>query len=355
MIFNTELSLGANLMTGDEDVLPIGNSEINEGILSTARSVVRTCLQIRKEEDVLVITDPMTSRIGKALYEEAARVTERILMVMIPPSQRAGKEPPSPVSDIMRRNRVIIIATQNSLTHTRARINASKEGARIVSMPGIVDDLFENGGMTADYNALQREIGGMSSIFRRKRDVRVTTSAGTDIKFRTGGRWILEDNGICNRPGQVSNLPAGRVFVLPEEGSMTGQIVIDGSWEGNILEEPIIFQVEEGLVSGIEGGNLASQINEIFEVAKSSQRGSKRDLVPTVAEFGFGLNPKAKKIVGNRLEDQVVRGSSYFGFGDNSALGGNSRVGFHLRGVMRAPNLTLDGDSLLVDGKVTIP
>ena len=51
------------LGSGDEE-------EVGESLLSSARSVVRTCLQIRKEEDVLVITDPETSTIGKALYEE---------------------------------------------------------------------------------------------------------------------------------------------------------------------------------------------------------------------------------------------------------------------------------------------
>ena len=211
------------------------DSESVQAMLSTARSVVRTCLQIRREEDVLIITDPETSEVGQALYEEASRVTDRILLVMTPPTQKPGKEPPLPVSDIMRRHRVILIATKNSLSHTRARQQASKEGARIVSMPGINDELFENGGMTADYNALQREISGMGSVFRRKRRVRVTTPSGTDIEFRTGGRWVLEDNGICNRPGQVSNLPAGKVFVLPNEGTMNGTIVIDGSWEGSLL------------------------------------------------------------------------------------------------------------------------
>ena len=202
--------------------------ENTEAMLSTARSVIRTCLQVRREEDVLVITDPDTAEVGQALYEEASRVTDRILLVMMPPTQKTGKEPPLPVSDIMRKNRVIIIATKDSMTHTRARAAATREGARIVSMPGVGRESFETGGMTADYNTLQREISGMGTVFRRKRRVRVRSESGTDIEFLTGDRWILEDNGICNRPGQVANLPAGKVFVLPKEGSMNGTIVIDG-------------------------------------------------------------------------------------------------------------------------------
>ena len=77
------------------------DSESVQAMLSTARSVVRTCLQIRREEDVLIITDPETSEVGQALYEEASRVTDRILLVMMPPTQKPGKEPPLPVSDIM--------------------------------------------------------------------------------------------------------------------------------------------------------------------------------------------------------------------------------------------------------------
>ena len=49
--------------------------DTSEAMLSTARSVIRTCLQVRREEDVLVITDPETAEVGQSLYEEAARVT----------------------------------------------------------------------------------------------------------------------------------------------------------------------------------------------------------------------------------------------------------------------------------------
>ena len=330
------------------------SSDNSEAILSTARSVIRTCLQVRREEDVLVITDPETSEVGQALYEEAARVTDRILLVMMPPTQKPGKEPPLPVSDIMRKNRVIIIATKDSLTHTRARQQATKEGARIVSMPGIGRLSFESGGMTADYNALQREISGMGSVFRRKRRVRVKSSNGTDVEFLTGGRWILEDNGICNRPSQVSNLPAGKVFVLPKEESMNGTIVIDGSWEGRLLEEPISFQIKDGVVIEITGGKIAEDISSVFEVAKTGIRSSKRDKVWTVAEFGFGMNPKATEPVGNKVEDLVVRGSSYFGFGDNTHIGGTARVGIHLRGMIVKPEIMLEDSVIVDDGKITV-
>ena len=327
--------------------------ENSEAMLSTARSVIRTCLQVRREEDVLVITDPDTADVGQALYEEASRVTDRILLVMMPPTQKTGKEPPLPVSDIMRKNRVIIIATKHSMTHTRARAAATRERARIVSMPGIGSIAFESGGMTADYNALQREISGMGVVFRRKRRVSVKSEAGTDIEFVTGDRWILEDTGICNRPGQIANLPAGKVFVLPKEGSMNGTIVIDGSWEGRMLEEPLTLKVEDGVVVDVSGGEIADQMISVFDVARLGLRSSKRDQLWTVAEFGFGMNPKATELVGNKVEDLVVRGSSYFGFGDNTHIGGTARVGIHLRGSLIDPEVSLEGSVIVSDGKIS--
>ena len=74
----------------------------------------------------------------------------------------------------------------------------------------------------------------------------------------------------------------------------------------------------------------------------------------TGAEFGFGLNPRATRIGGSKLEDQVVRGTAYFGFGDNTAIGGSAAVGFHIRGVMKDPSVTLDDFSLIREGKITM-
>jgi len=335
-------------MSDETGIEKLSDEEINESMLISARSVVRTCMEIRNHEDVLIITDTETSEIGRSLYEAAAEVTDRVLLIMIPPVFKLGNEPPSPVGELMRRTKVILIATKNSLTHTKARINASKAGARIASMPGINREMFILGGMTADYNALQREMSSMNTVFRRRREVHVTASSGTDIKFTTGARWILEDNGICNRPGQITNLPAGRIFILPKEGTMNGKIMFDGSWEGRILQESCEFTIKNGLVTDISGDE---EIIVSFKNTKGNKGVFESNMFKTVAEFGFGMNSRAK-IRGNKLEDQVVRGNAYFTFGDNTALGGSANVGMSLRGVIEKSSVKLEDIDLVVDGKI---
>ena len=331
----------------------IGDSENDsESMLTSARSVIRTCLQIRPFEPVLIVTDPESSAIGRALYEAAAEVTDRTLMMMMPKTQKKGSEPPDYVAELMRKQDVVILATKSSLTHTKARINASRTGrTRIISMPGINENMFSIGGMTADYNALQKEISGLTSIFRRKRDVRVTSPGGTDIRFSIGAKWRTDDNGICNRPGQVMNLPSGRVFVFPKEDTMNGTIVIDGSWEGNLIQEPIIMEVENGIVTNISESEISEKINSIFAEVSKPLNKSKAALVKTVAEFGFGMNSRAK-VVGNLLEDQVVRGAAHFVLGDNSAYGGKNNIGLQMRGVILKPTIELQDIDLVKDGKI---
>ena len=55
-----------------------------ESMLTSARSIIRTCLQIRSFETILIVTDPESSVIGRALYEASAEVTDRTLMMMMP-------------------------------------------------------------------------------------------------------------------------------------------------------------------------------------------------------------------------------------------------------------------------------
>jgi leucyl aminopeptidase (aminopeptidase T) len=139
---------------------------------------------------------------------------------------------------------------------------------------------------------------------------------------------------------------------MPKEGTMNGKLVIDGSWDSTLLEEPLILNVKDGLVTSVEGGQgLADIVEETYERASERLKPKEKELVWTVAEFGFGMNPKAR-LIGNVLEDEKVKGTCYLAIGDNTALGGNSRVGIHITGVMKEPTIHLDEMVLLQAGEV---
>ena len=289
----------------DKDVDSLASkSDENEKIRNSAKTVIETCMQLRGHENLLIITDPNTAEIGQALYEAGSQVSDRVLMVMMPSTHRHGQEPPAPVADLMRRQHVVIAATRYSLTHTRARLISSKDGARIATMPGVTRSMFIEGGMTTDFDTLQSNIASMARILRKHRNVIISNQEGESLEMAIAGRWNLEDNGICNRPGQVTNLPAGKIFAEIKPESVSGVIKINGTWDSISVSEPISIVIDEGNIVDIQASNegvLNDQIMEFIDERMDSIK---------IIEFGFGMNPKAR-ISGSALEDEKVLGSCY--------------------------------------------
>ena len=322
-----------------------------EALVQNAQFVVKTSMDIRRGENVLIVCDPTTSEIGQALHQAATERTDRVLLIVMPKGRHHGEEPPTPVANLMRQQQVVIAPTKYSLTHTRAIRNAIREGARVATLPGITIPMFIEGGMRADYSKIKKRITETASYCRRRRTVMVKSKSGTDVEFEVNWKdWNLDDNGICNRPRMITNLPAGKIFTMPKEGSMNGKIVIDGSWDANLLETPIELLIEDGLVVDVLGGQIAASIRQEFgEIASKISNKKEKELVWTVAEFGFGMNPEAK-LIGNVLEDEKQLGTCYFSIGDNSNLGGTANVGIHISGVLLSPSVWLEDNQILENG-----
>ena len=327
----------------DEELDPLdimSQKERDEALNASAEMVVKTCMEIYRHENVLIVSDPSTSIIGEALYLAASEISERVLMVVMPKSRHHGEEPPRPVADLMRQQDVILAPTRYSLTHTRARLAATRQKARITTMPGMNVEMFTEGGMTADFASIKSEIAEVYGTLRRKKTIHITTPGGTDVTFDVNWRdWNLDDSGICNRPGMVTNLPAGKIFITPKEGSMEGIVVVDGAWDADLLDEPITMNIEKGSVIDVTGGPEAAHLRQTFRDAAAKMKPRERESIWGVAEFGFGMNPKAR-LRGNSLEDEKVLGTCYF------TIGTLSGAGLRLVGVVNQASIVLDGDEL---------
>jgi len=330
---------------------PTNDESIEELLSASAKMVVETCMDIRRGENVLIVCDPTTGEIGKVLHEATINKSERVLLIVMPKAKHHGEEPPAPVANLMRQQQVVLAPTKYSLTHTRAIRQALRDGARVATMPGITNEMFTHGGMAADFNKIKKRISNLGPHFRRRRIVNVKSKQGTDITFEVNWReWKLDDNGICNRPRMLTNLPAGKAFIMPREGTMNGILIIDGSWDSTLLDEKIELQIENGMVVDVKGGQIAANIRQEFGEVAKKLRSKDRESVWTIAEFGFGMNDQAR-MGGNVLEDEKRLGTCYFSIGDNTALGGSSAVGIHIPGVLTKPSVWLDDSQILQDGE----
>ena len=349
-----ESVIQAEVASSDDIAETKQEDSIDDLLAGSAKMVIETCMDIRRGENVLIVCDPTTGEIGQALHAATIEKSERVLLIVMPKAKHHGEEPPTPVANLMRQQQVILAPTKYSLTHTKAIRQALRDGARVATMPGITVDMFTHGGMAADFNNVKKRISNLGPHFRRRRIVNVKSKLGTEITFEVNWReWKLDDNGICNRPRMLTNLPAGKAFIMPREGTMNGTLIINGSWDSSLLDQNIELQIENGIVIDVKGGTIAANIRQEFGEVAKKLRSKDRENVWTVAEFGFGMNDQAR-MGGNVLEDEKRLGTCYFSIGDNTALGGNSAVGIHIPGVLTGANVWLDDSQILQDGEFVL-
>ncbi len=307
-----------------------------------ARIVVQDCLGVKKAEEVLIIVDEKTRRIGDALFNAAKSLGAEAVLVEMVEREVHGSEPPRPVAEAMKSADVIIAPTSKSLTHTKARQEATKSGARIASMPTITEEMMART-LSADYLTIKERSLKFRDLLSQGNEVRVTTPAGTDLTFSIAGREAMADTGILVEKGAFGNLPAGEACMAPIEGKTSGVAVVDGSMAGvGVIKTPIRMVIKDGYITEITGGDEAKALSKLLE--------DKGKEAKNIAELGIGTNEKATPS-GSPLEDEKVMGTVHIGIGDNIIFGGKVKAPLHLDGIMKKPTLVIDGKTVIKDGK----
>ena len=290
------------------------------------------------------------------MFDAAIKAKSEAMYVLMLPREHHGEEPPKGITELMKHVNVVIAPTAYSLTHTQARREASKCGVRVATMPDITEQMFAKGGMTADFQGVCERINRAFDKVKTADTAHITTALGTDLKMKISGKRWVKDTGILQADGEYGNLPAGELFLAPEEGTANGVLIIDGAMAGvPKLDEPIKIIVKDGFAKKIEGGTGAHRLREILIMAseKLVEEGLDPKLVFNIAELGIGMNDKAK-VIGSPLEDEKVLGTVHVALGDNSTFGGKVKAGVHLDGIIMKPTLKLGDVELITDGKLKL-
>jgi leucyl aminopeptidase (aminopeptidase T) len=240
---------------------------------------------------------------------------------------------------------VICILTNKSLSHTTARKEASKAGARIASMPTFEESMLP--ALDIDYDEMNILTNRLADLIDAGSTIRLVKDDGTDLSFSIKGRkGHGRSAGIIHKPGNYSNLPDGECFVAPVEGSANGMFIVDGSVarEG-MVDKPMKVTVKDGFATALEGGTVAESLLKTLK--------SKGKNAFNIAEFGIGTNPKAK-ITGNLLEDEKVLGTIHIAFGNNTGFGGNTEVQLHIDCLVTKPTFFIDDKKIMDQGKFII-
>lgn len=300
------------------------------------------CLAVKEKDKVLIITDEVLRKIGYAFFQTAKELGMDVVLTEIVPRKNHGEEPPEIVSELMENADVIIAPTSKSLSHTTARKNANKQGARIVTLPNINEDIMVRT-LSCDYNRIKELTEKLTKILTAGKEATVVNELGTEISLSIETRKGLSDTGIVHTPGSFSNLPAGESFIAPLEGTANGVICFTGSFAGvGKLKGTLKIYVENGLAVKVEGDR---KVEEKFKTAGEPEK--------NIAELGIGTNYKAK-LSGNVLEDEKVLGTVHIALGDNHTFGGKVHAKFHHDGMIAKPTLKIDGKLIMERGKLVV-
>jgi leucyl aminopeptidase (aminopeptidase T) len=317
-------------------------SALRRDELTAAAEAAMRCLGVDASEDVLVVCNEQQRVVAEALAAVADGQARGVRLIVYPALTRDGEEPPRFVAEAMAGATVIFAPTTCSLSHTRARTEATRRGARIATLPGITEATFARA-LPADCAELRRAGERIAAGLSAATACRLTSPAGTEVTFGLEGRIAVIDDGNLKDGDAFGNLPAGEAFIAPLEGSAEGVVVFDGSLANyGLLDTPLRVRLAEGRAVSADG-DAGRWLLRTLDAGGDSGR--------SLAEVGVGTNPLAT-LSGSILEDEKVVGTAHLAFGTNVSFGGTNASAVHIDGVRLKPTIELDGRRLMKDGEL---
>ncbi len=313
-----------------------------------AMKAMTQCAAVKPGENVVIACDTNKLRIAEVLAAAAYAVGGVPTIAMFPPTMAHGAQVPKAVVGACARSDVFFLPTSWSMTHTDARIEAIRNGARGSTMCEVTEDCLCAGAILADYEENDRVARKIGTLLYKATKIRMTSPAGTDIEAEIAGRPVQYETGLFREPGQFGALPNSEVNISPAEGTTEGVFVGDVRLMGYgiIRDEPITVEVKKGEVASVHGGKAAEYLTETLKSFNDPK-------AYNLAEFAVGLNPKSRAYATN-LEDLGKLGFGHHGIGSSYAIGGNILAPCHIDVIYSNARLEVDGKLVLDQGEVLI-
>lgn len=283
---------------------------------------------VEKNVRILVLMDRSTEKVGRKFVEALKEDGWQVYTHCMEDRKKSGEEPPEETANEMLNYELVFCLTKHSLTHTVARKNANEKGISVITMPGITEDMFLHGAMSADYRKVETETNEMTLKLTEARTITIRTGKNYELVIPVQGRNGVPSTGVFREPGASGNLPSGEAYIAPPEGEAEGMIEINGSIAGiGLLENPVVLTVEKGRLvkaTGTDGKTLLTLLGD--EDGRY------------LCELGIGTN-HAARLTGNILEDEKAYNTIHIAFGSNHTFGGTIKTNVHIDCVTKNPTV----------------
>lgn len=221
----------------------------------------------------------------------------------------------------------------------------------------VIDSTYQRAVLQSDCKAIG-EVQRRFAAAMRAGEVRVTTPAGTDLRFRIGDRPVTFQDGDASaahaREARVLidrevEIPCGAVRVAPLEETVEGTIAFPpGLWNGREVE---------GLVFRFAKGRIVEVRADSGQDAAEAELKEGGDAARSFRELALGFNPEL-------AVPESAPWIPYYGYGagvvrlslgDNSELGGKVTGGYVRWNLFTDATVIAGGQVWVRDGKLTAP
>ena len=312
-------------------------------MLNGARKIINSCLKVKSKEDLVIVADMPNISVAKIIYQAAKECGAEVSLILMEQRTMHGEDPPIPISYAIKEADVAIFTTVFSLSNSQARIEGSKAGVRIISIPGCSPKVLKKGGIEANFLSLEPFVKKIGKLISVKGKIKLTSKNGTDLDIELCGRKSVDQTGICHRPGTWSPFPLIETAVGPRIKGVNGVLLVDGVViPGGIVKKHIEIIFKYGRIINISGGPDAKKLKNLLESYKDPN-------VYQCVEFGIGLNPKAKMGQGIMTEDESEYGTVHIGIGQGLTFGLDIKAKAHIDLVLKNPIVEIGGKVILND------
>jgi len=328
-----------------------------------AMNAVKKCMCVKPDENVVIISDSNTSKIGKNLKSAAQNITDKVKFYNL---NSYGERPLSYFpEDIEQQAEMADVTFWTAKSYDgeleslrKPFIMTAVDGGRHGHMVNVTEDVMKQG-MTADYQKIKEFTEMLRKKLVNTETIRVTNEQGTDIIAAFSDRydWV-PSTGVYQEEGYWGNLPDGEIFTVPVE--MEGKLVIDGMLgdhfpnkykHEDLAKTPVIIEVEN------DGKPRATEVRcENKELEKELKDYlSRSECTSIVGELGLGTNIFLDGFTNNSLLDEKYPGV-HIAFGDPLGLdtGADWTCPEHLDMILTKTNVWLDDEKVIEDGEYLI-
>ncbi len=328
-----------------------------EDLIPGARNAIRTCLRVRPDERVVIVTDRETDEIASSLADQVREVGAPVdVLIMEDYGSRPMLALPPAVEAALERAHVSIYAGQpkeGELAFRRALTAIiDRRKIRHAHMVSISHRIMVEA-MRANFDEVDAISCRLRDLAEKAKRIVATSPAGSRLEatFDPSIKW-LKTSGIISST-KWGNLPGGEVLTAPAR--VDGVYVADGvvgdylcARYGDLQNNPLTVTIENSRIVDVECDRR--DLVDDFRAYTSTDENSNR-----VGEFAMGTNIALTDVIGNILQDEKLP-TLHIAFGHPYAehTGAKWKSTTHIDIVGRRFDIWFDDDQIMRDGKFLI-